>query len=62
MKILYDVSAHQLLHQIRTDRFITETEAENASVVEENYDLFQGQIHNLAMLQFFDLKQYDWLK
>ena len=58
MKILYYVSAQQLLHQIRTERFITEAETENAGLIDENYGFFPGQIRNLATLQFFDLKQY----
>ena len=58
MKILYEGSAGQMLHQIRTENFISQVEAESAGIIEENYDFFPGHILNLVELSFYDMKQY----
>ena len=58
MKILYEGSAGQMLHQIHTENFISQVEAESAGIIEENYDFFPGHILNLVELSLYDMKQY----
>ena len=54
-KMFYESTAHDLLHQLKSENFINEVEAENSNIVEGNYDFFMTDIHKLSKITFIEV-------
>ncbi len=56
---LNSIYAGNLLHQMVSENFISEVEAENSRILEADYDFFLTNIRSLTKLSFYDIDKYD---
>jgi hypothetical protein len=56
--ILNEIKAGDLIHQMKSENYISEAEAENCKIQERDYDFFQTEIKNLTQITFYDISEY----